>query len=182
MSKRRAKKVPIDSFDRWLLAFLAFLSVFSPNILLSAFPHRAVEMFACLNIIQSTNKKLLGLSSFACDINFRRRTAWDPTLVWRKIHPQLYLEKFTGLSRSACFTCSGADHMSHSCPLSSRRDKPSPVGDPCHNFNRGFACTRTPCPYPHRCSVDNCNEAHPATSHSSQHLGTSSKSSDHKHQ
>ena len=174
-SQRRAKKVPIDSFDRWLSAF----SVFS-TVLLSAFPHRAVEMFAYLSIIQSAHKKFLGLSWLAYDIDFRRRAAQDPTLTWSKIHPQLYLEKFTGMSRSACFTCGGADHMSHSCPLSSRRVNQSPGGDPCRNFNRGIACIRTPCPYPHRCSVDNCNEAHPATTHPSKRLGTSSKSSYHK--
>ena len=174
-SQRRARKVPIDSFDLWLSAF----SVFS-TVLLSTFPHQAVEMFSYLNIIQSAHKKFLGLSWLAYDIDFRRRAAQDPTLTWSKIHPQLYLEKFTGMSRSACFTCGGADHMSHSCPLSSRRDTPGPIGDPCRNFNRGVACSRTPCPYPHRCSVNNCNEAHPATTHPSKRLGTSSKSSDHK--
>ena len=174
-SQRRAKKVPIDSFDGWLSAF----SVFS-TVLLSTFPHRAVEMFSYLNIIQSAHKKFLGLSWLAYDIDFRQRAAQDPALTWSKIHPQLYLEKFTGMSRSARFTCGGVDHMSHSCPLSSRRDNPSSVGDPCRNFNRGIACSRTPCPYPHRCSVDNCNEAHPATTHPSKRLGTSSKSSDHK--
>ena len=40
-SQRRARKVPIESFDRWLSAF----SVFS-TVLLSTFPHRAVEMFS----------------------------------------------------------------------------------------------------------------------------------------
>ena len=59
-SQRRAKKVPIDSFDRWRSAF----SVFS-TVLLSTFPHRAVEMFSYLNIIQSAHKKFLGLSWLA---------------------------------------------------------------------------------------------------------------------
>ena len=65
-SQRRAKKVPINSFDRWLSAF----SVFS-TVLLSTFPHRAVEMFSYLNIIQSAHKKFLGLSWLAYDIDFR---------------------------------------------------------------------------------------------------------------
>lgn len=43
-SQRRARKVPIESFDRWLSAF----SVFS-TVLLSTFPHRAVEMFSYLS-------------------------------------------------------------------------------------------------------------------------------------
>ena len=51
-NQRRARKVPIDSFDRWLSAFSVF-----PTVLLSAFPHRAVEMFAYLSIIQSAHKK-----------------------------------------------------------------------------------------------------------------------------
>ena len=174
-SQRRARKVPIESFDRWLSAF----SVFS-IVLLSTFPHRAVKMFSYLNIIQSAHKKFLGLSWLAYDVDFRRRAAQDPTLPWSKIHPQLHLEKFTGMSRSASFTCGGADHTSHSCPLPSRRDTPGSVGHPCRNFNRGVPCSRTPCPYPHRCSVDNCNEAHPAITHPSKRLGTSSKSSDHK--
>ena len=65
--QRRAKKVPIDSFDRWLLVF----SVFS-TVLLSTFPHQAVEMFSYLNIIQSTHKKFLGLSWLAYDIDFEQ--------------------------------------------------------------------------------------------------------------
>lgn len=105
--QRRSKKVLIDSFDRWLSAF----SIFS-TVLLSAFPHLAVEMFVYLNIIQSAHQKFLGLSWLAYDIDFRRRAAQDRTLTWNKIHPQLYLEKFTGLSRSTCFTCGGADHVS----------------------------------------------------------------------
>ena len=175
-SQGRRKKVPIDSFDRWLSAFSVFAT-----ILLSSFPHRAVEMFAYLNIIQSAHKKFLGLSWLAYDIDFRRRAARDPTLSWNKIHPQLYLEKFTGLSRSACFTCGGVDHMSHSCPLSPPRDRTgSQPSDPCRNFNRGTACIRTPCPYPHRCSVPHCEESHPATLHPTHRHGKSSKEDNQK--
>lgn len=36
--------------------------------------------------------------------------------------------------------------MSHSCPLSSRRDNPSAVGDPCRNFNWGAAGHLAPTP------------------------------------
>ena len=55
-------------------------------------------MFAYLSIIQSAHIKFLGLSWLSYDIDFRRRAAWDPTLAWSKIDPQLYLAKFTGLS------------------------------------------------------------------------------------
>ena len=142
-------------------------------------------MFAYLNIIQSAHKKFLGLSWLAYDIDFRRRAARDPTLSWNKIHPQLYLEKFTGLSRSAYFTCEGGgggvDNMSHSCSLSPPRDSTgSQPSDPCRNFNRGTACIRAPCPYPHRCSVPNCEESHPATLHRTHRHGKSSKENNHK--
>lgn len=79
-SQRRAKKVPIDSFGRWLSAFSVFSTVF-----LSAFPHRAVEMFSYLNIIQSAHKKFLGLSWLAYDIDFTRRAAQDSTLTWSNL-------------------------------------------------------------------------------------------------
>ena len=172
-SQRRAKKVPID---RWLSAFVVYATV-----LLGAFPHRAAGMFAYLSIIQLAHKKFLGLAWLAYDLDFRRRAARDPTLSWSTIHPQLYLEKFTGMSHSACYTCGGADHMSHTCPLSSHRDRPSQAGDPCRNYNRGVTCIRSSCPFPHRCSVPACGEAHPATTHSSQRPGKPPKPSDHKH-
>ena len=173
-SQRRAKKVPIDSFDRWLSAFIAYAIV-----LLRAFPHRAADMFAYLSIIQSAHKKFLGLAWLAYDLDFRWRAARDPTLSWSTIHPQLYLEKFTGMSRSACYTCGGADHMSHTCPLSSHRDRPSQPGDPCRNCNRGVACIRSPFPFPQMFSPV-CGEAHPATTHSSQRPGKPPKPSVHK--
>ena len=174
-SQRRSKRVPIASFDRWLAAFSVYCT-----ILLTAFPHRAVEMFAYLNIIQSTHKKFLGLAWLAYDLDFRRQAALDPTLSWAKIHSQLYLEKFTGLSRSACSTCGGADHYSHACPLSTHRDSPGTFNEPCQKFNRGYPCITTPCSFPHRCSIEGCKESHPATSHTSHHHGKTSKSADHK--
>ena len=61
--------------------------------------------------------------------------------------------------------------MSHSCPLSPPRDRTgSQPSDPCRNFNQRTACRRTPCPYPHHCSVPNCKESHPATLHPTQSL------------
>ena len=125
-SQRRAKKVPIDSFDRWLSAFVVYATV-----LLGAFPHRAADMFAYLSIIQSAHKKCLGLAWLAYDLDFRRRAARDPTLSWSTIHPQLYLEKFTGMSRSPCCTCGGGGrggrpHVSYLLSLLSHRDRGSP--------------------------------------------------------
>ena len=86
-SQGRRKKVLIDSFDRWLSAFSVFAT-----FLLSSFPHRTVEIFAYLNIIQSAHKKFLGLTWLAYDINFRRRTARDltlpqstPSFTWRNL-------------------------------------------------------------------------------------------------
>ena len=31
----------------------------------------------------------------------------------------------------------------------------------CHNFNKGFSCARTPCPYAHRCNKPGCGGDHP---------------------
>lgn len=61
-------------------------------------------MFAYRIIMRSMQKKFLGLSWLAYDTDVRRRAAQDPALTWSKIHPQLYLDKFTGMPCSACFT------------------------------------------------------------------------------
>ena len=120
-----AKKMQIDSFDRLLSAFSVYAT-----IVLGAYPHRPVHMFPYLNVIQSAHKKTLGLAWLAYDLDFRRRAARDPTLSWKAILPQLYLEKFTGMSHSACYTWWGwggggrADHMAQTCPPSSHRDIP----------------------------------------------------------
>ena len=88
--QRRAKKVPNDSFDQCLSAFPVLSTV-----LLSTFPHRAVEMFAYLNIIHSVHKKFLGLSWFAYDIDFKGQPKTQPPLelsLLRKVNspPQSY--------------------------------------------------------------------------------------------
>ena len=31
----------------------------------------------------------------------------------------------------------------------------------CHNFNKGFSCARTPCPYAHKCNKPGCRGDHP---------------------
>ena len=31
----------------------------------------------------------------------------------------------------------------------------------CHNFNKGFSCARTPCPYAYRCNKPGCQGDHP---------------------
>ena len=133
------KRPKIDSLDKWLTAFGICASV-----VVEKFPHKASQLFAYQRIIQEASQKFKGLAWYAYDIAFRKLAAKNPALNCGERHLQLWLDKFTGLARSVCFVCGGADHISELCPLSSSRfdgNRPrfSNQRGLCRNFNGGFA-------------------------------------------
>ena len=153
----RKKKTHIDSIDRWLSAFAVFCTV-----LLTSFPHRAVEMFAYQEIIRSAYRKFAGFAWLSYDIDFRRKAASNHSLNWGERDIQLYLLKFTGQAKSSCTICGSGDHFSHGCSLSALRPNSTQRGT-CNNYNRGAKCSQEPCPFSHRCRL--CNGEHPAYRH-----------------
>jgi hypothetical protein len=115
-----------------------------PSVVVEKFPHKASQLFAYQRIIQEASQKFKGLAWYAYDIAFRKLAAKNPALNCGERHLQLWLDKFTGLARSVCFVCGGADHISELCPLSSSRfdgNRPrfSNQRGLCRNFNVGFA-------------------------------------------
>ena len=159
------KRPKIDSIDKWLTAFGIYGS-----IVVEKFPHKASQFFAYQRIIREASKKFTGLAWYAYDIAFRKLAAKNPALNWGERHLQLWLDKFTGLARSICFVCGGADHPSDLCPLSSSRfggNRPRLSNQRafCHNFNGGVPCAENPCPFTHRCNHADCGGRHGAYEH-----------------
>ena len=103
------KRPKIDSIDKWLTAFGIYGS-----IVVEKFPHKASQFFAYQRIIREALQKFKGLAWYSYDIAFRKLAAKNPALNWGERHLQLWLDKFTGLARSICFICGGADHLSSS--------------------------------------------------------------------
>lgn len=146
----------IDSLDKWLTAF----SIYS-SVVVSRFPLKASQLLSYQQIIRSAARKFRGLAWYSYDVDFRRKAAKKPFLNWGERDLQLYLDKFTGLARTACFSCGSADHLAESCPLShprSHSNSTSRSEQLCANFNRGKPCATQPCPFQHRCT--NCGEFH----------------------
>ena len=159
------KRPKIDSLDKWLTSFGIYASV-----VVEKFPHKASQLFAYQRIIREASQKFKGLAWYSYDIAFRKLAAKNPALNWGERHLQLWLDKFTGLARSICFVCGGADHMSDLCPLSSSRfegSRPrlSNQRGFCRNFNGGVPCAANPCPFEHRCNRPDCGGRHGAYEH-----------------
>jgi hypothetical protein len=159
------KRPKIDCIDKWLTAFGIYASV-----VVERFPHKASQLFAYQRIIREASQKFKGLAWYSYDIAFRKLAAKNPAQNWGERHLQLWLDKFTGLARSICFVCGGADHMSDLCPLSSSRFEGSRPRLPsqrgfCRNFNGGVPCAANPCPFEHRCNRPDCGGRHGAYEH-----------------
>ena len=115
-------------------------------------------MFAYLNIIQPAHKTFLGLAWLAYDLDFRRRAARDPTVSWKAIHPQFYLEKFSGMSRPVTHGGWGGRLFGSNSPSLFPQGQPIPIWGPVPQLHQGFSCVRSPCPFTHCCSVPGCGE------------------------
>ena len=163
VSLSQPKRQKIDSIDRWLTAFNIYSSVVA-----NKFPYKAADLFSYQQTIRDAQRKFSGMAWYAYDIAFRKRASKNPSLSWAQRDLQLYLEKFTGLAKTACHVCGSADHFLNSCPLAPHRPTvPSrnPTDPFCRNFNRNQTCATEPCPYKHRCNKPGCNGTHSAIDH-----------------
>ena len=160
VSLTQPKRQRIDSIERWLTAFNTFASVavyFSP--------YKASELFAYQQSIRDAQRKFSGMAWYAYDIAFRKKAANDISISWAHRDPQLYLEKFTGLAKTACHVCGSADHFVNACPIAPTRSTPRSNDDLCRNYNRKVPCASNPCPFKHRCNRPGCVGRHPAIEH-----------------
>lgn len=112
-----------------------------------------------LSIIQSMHKKFLDLSWLAYEEGLPKTRPllgakstpscnWRNLLACRVLHASLVVGPTTCLI-PALYLPVGITQAQ--------------VATPAETSTGGIAYIRAPCPYPHHCSVDNCNKAHPAT-------------------
>ncbi len=160
VSLSQHKRQRVDSIERWLNAFNIFA-----RVVVHFFPYKASELFAYQQAIRDAQRKFAGMAWYAYDIAFRRKAANDPSISWAHRDPQLYLEKFTGLAKTACHVCGSADHFVNSCPIAPTRSTPKTPDDHCRNYNRKAPCATNPCPFKHRCNRPGCVGHHPAAEH-----------------
>ena len=71
----KCKKPVVDSFQKWLDAFMAYMLV-----IVTAYPNRAVELIKYQQIISRAVTKFKGLVWYTYDEHFRRRVARDPPI------------------------------------------------------------------------------------------------------
>ena len=133
---------------------------------MSVYPSCAADLIAYQQLIRDAARKFPGMAWYVYDVEFRRRASHNLSAKWGERDVQLYLDTFTGLPKSGCRSCGSTDHFSDTCPLSRCRSQDALTqSDLCYNFNIGQPCTRTPCPYQHRCNQPGCSAAHSGEDH-----------------
>ncbi|CAB4032117.1 Hypothetical predicted protein [Paramuricea clavata] len=136
----------------------------------------ASELFAYQQTIRDAQRKFSGMAWYAYDIAFRKKAANSASLSWAQRDPQLYLEKFTELAKTACHACGSADHFANAFPVAPNRSTPTrPSDDLCRIYNKKFPCASSPCPFKHRCNRPGFVGHHPGAEHD-ERAGESSNS------
>ena len=148
----KAKATSITNIDEWTSAFTSYMSV-----IISKHPTRAAELLEYLSLIYFGAKYHRGLGWCVYDVKFRQKAAANKSIKWSVIDSQLWLKTFTVapslMKEELGFFQSGPSSMPSTVRGNELRT--------CHNFNRGFSCARTPCPYAHKCNKPGCGRDHP---------------------
>ena len=97
----KRKKPVVDSFQKWLDAFMAYMLV-----IVTAYPNLAVELIKYQQIISRAVTKFKGLAWYTYDEHFRRRAARHLTIAWDRIDIELWTVTFTGTAKPHCSMCS----------------------------------------------------------------------------
>ena len=145
----KAKATSITNIEKWTSAFTAYMSV-----IISKHPDRATELPEYLSLIRYEAKYHRGLGWCVYDAKLRRKVASNKSISWSIIDCQLWLKTFTvapSLTKEDSvlfFFQSGPSSVP-----STFRGKEYRT---CHNFNKGWLCARTPCPYAHKCNKPGC--------------------------
>ena len=93
----RRKKPVIDTFQKWLDAFTAYMLV-----IVAVHPTRALELLKYQQTISKAVSKFKGLAWLSYDEQFRRRAAYDLSKPWDKIDLELWTVTFSGLGKPHC--------------------------------------------------------------------------------
>ncbi|XP_068725526.1 uncharacterized protein [Montipora capricornis] len=167
----RKRRPTIDSFQKWLDAYTAFMLV-----LVAAYPRRALELIKYQQIISRAVTKFKGMAWYSYDQQFRRRAAYNLSISWDTVDLELWTVTFSGLAKPHCSVCSSPYHTQDDCPSADPNRKPRRVQSTvCFDFNKPSGCRRRNCSYPHvcrRCFASN----HAATSCPQQPSGSPSPS------
>ena len=111
LSMVRRKKPVLDTFQKWLDAYITYMLV-----LLAAFPRRALELIKYQQIVSTAITKFKSLAWLAYDEQFRHRAACDPSLRWDSVDLELWTITFSGLAKPHCPVCSSPHHNIDGCP------------------------------------------------------------------
>ena len=138
----RKKKPVIDTFQKWLDAYMVYMLV-----LVTAYQRRALELIKYQQIISRAVTKFKGLAWVSYDQEFRRRAAYDLSLSWDKVDLELWIEPFAGLAKPHCNVCSSPYHAENVCPSGDPNRKPRRSQTVCFDFNKPTGCRRRNCTY-----------------------------------
>ena len=127
------------------------------SVIISKHPSRAAELLEYLFLIRYAAKYHRGQGWCVYDVTFRQKAATNKFIKWSTIDSQLWLKTFTVppslMKEELGFFQSGPSSMPSTVRGNECRT--------CHNFNKGFSCARTPCPYVHSCNKPGCGGDHP---------------------
>ena len=142
----RRKKPVIDTFQKWLDAFTAYMLV-----IVAVHPTRALELIKYQQTISKVVTKFKGLAWLTYDEQFRRRAAYDLSKAWDKIDLELWTVTFSGLAKPHCSVCTSLYHQAEDCPNQDPNRKPRRQTLVCFDFNKPSGCQRRSCYFPHNC-------------------------------
>ena len=142
----RRKKPVIDTFQKWLDAFTAYMLV-----IVAVHPSRALELLKYQQTISKAVTKFKDLAWLSYDEQFRRRAAYDLSKPWDKIDLELWTVTFSGLAKPHCSVCSSPYHPAEDCPNQDPSRKPRRQALVCFDFNKPSGCQRRSCYFPHHC-------------------------------
>ena len=127
----RKKKPVIDTFPKWLDAYMTYMLV-----LVNAYPRRALKLIKYQQIISRAVAKFKGLAWLSYDQLFCRRAAYDLSLSWNKVDLELRTVTFAGLAKPHCNVCSSPYHAEDVCPSADLNRKSRLPQTVCFDFNK----------------------------------------------
>ena len=127
------------------------------SVIISKHPSRAAELLEYLSLIRYAAKYHRDLGWCVYDVKFRQKAAANKFIMRSIIDSQLWFKTFTVvpslMKEELDFFQLGRSSMRSTVRGNEYRT--------CHNFNKGFSCTRNPYPYAHKCNKPSCGGDHP---------------------
>ena len=127
----------ISTIQQWTDAFLVYSSVY-----LTAHPNSATSLLKYMHTVRLGASRSSGLGWKDYDSQFRMKKQSNPSISWSKVDQELWLL-----------------YMNKSSSLSSNSSS-SYHAPKCVDFNYKGYCTKSNCPYKHRCM--RCSFGHPS--------------------